>query len=218
MSVVNLTLTTMQAIVDHWRGEARDDFNHPFLAPIPPMLDAWAEDAKGLGDLQADSAEVKALRETSHVLDAEHDQLLGDIHAYLSGLSGLHADGDTVLALRDALMPGGRRMKLSSFQDQGVAVKAAQANLTDATRAQLERYSLPGADLLAAVERWIAVGIELQGVDAQRKSLEGQRSVLRQELRVRWLRLYKALEQGAAMSDLTEAARARLFSTVNNAS
>lgn len=217
MSLMKITLPSMIAIVDNWRTTARGDFDRPFLTAILPVVDAWAEDAAGVDDLQANQTEAKALRARARALDVEHDQLLGDIYAYLTGLSGLHPDGAAVLAVRDALMPDGLRMKTRSYQQQGVAVKTAQKRLTDEVRAALTRFSAPDANLLGSVERWIAVGVELQGVDAERSNTAGESTQLRRDLRTRWLRMYKAIEQGAEWSDLDEATRSRLFSTVRDA-
>lgn len=218
MSLLKIDISDMRAIAEHWRTTARPDFAHPFLAGIPPMLDAWAEDAKGLSELKADTAEVKALRTKARALDAEHDDRLAAIHTYLTGLAALHANEAAVLAVRDTLLPEGRRMQQRSYQAQGVAVAEAKAKLDDGLRAQLADLNAPTVDLEAAVDAWIAAGAELQRVDAERASIEGQRSKLRNDLRMRWLKMHRAMVQGAELSDLSEAARARLFSKVAEAS
>lgn len=95
MSLLQLNTDTMRAIAEGWRAN-RADLASPFLAFLPDMLDAWAEDAKGLdGDTR--DADLGRMRAQNRALDAVHDAGIEACYGYLTGLAAVHPDPALVL-------------------------------------------------------------------------------------------------------------------------
>lgn len=216
MSVQRLNIDTMRALAEGWRIDSRADLDNPFLAYLPPMLDAWVAEAKAL-DADERDATLKRMRAENRALDATHDGELEACYAYLTGLSAVHPQPDTVIAVRDTLMPDGRGMKTRSYQDQGVAAERARGRLTDDLKAQLRGFSPAGVDLVARFEAWIEAGLTLQRADRARAGIENQSPELERTLRRRWFTMLKAIRHGAELASLDDAAHARLFGKLQEA-
>lgn len=216
MHLQKLTIDTMRALAEGWRTDNRADLVSPYLAFLPGMLDAWAEDAKQLDGVDRDATAAR-MRTENTALDAVHDGELEACFAYLTGLAAVHPDADAVTTLRDTLMPGGRRMKTRSYQEQGIAAERARGLFTDAVKAQLQAYSPGEVDLVARMQAWIDAGIELRQKDTARAGVENQRSQVERDLRYRWLTMVKALRNGAEMAGLDMATEARLFGKLQEA-
>lgn len=216
MHLQKLTIGTMRALAEGWRTDNRAVLASPYLAFLPAMLDAWAEDAKQLDGANRDAA-VARMRDENTALDAVHDGEFEACYAYLTGLAAVHPDPVAVTALRDDLMPDGRRMKTRSYQEQGIAAENARGLLTDAVKAQLQAFSPEGVDLVARVQAWIDAGLELQRKDRVRAGLENEGSQRVRELRTRWLRMLRALRSGAELADLDASTEAQLFGKLDEA-
>lgn len=219
MALLDLDTPTMEALTLHWCTTARHVIARPMLANLVEPLEALGAQFIRLRQIRD---RLTALEYELTTADNTHDADLGRCWAYMTGIIRMYTEearGVPLLVARDTLMATGTAIKDLSFLDQGLAAERARADFTAALRTQLAALSLPGADLVATMDRWIDAGIALKQLDAERKALlAAQRALDEDALRRDWI---KAVQQMRTVSRFDEGldqdAQALLFARLSEA-
>lgn len=220
MALSDLRTPTMGSLTHHLTTTARPVLEgSPMLAALLPRLDALQAEFVTLAQTsQAHATAVAELRSQATSLDAQHDGGLDRCYSLLGALAPFFdaPQAAALIELRDRLMPGGLSMKQRSYQDEGAAAASAKAAFSDADKDLLRAVSPQGVDLVAAMDAWIAAGLELRDVDAARATRsdapkDGPAVV---EMRRRWMKAVGALRAVSEMVELDADGRATVFAKI----
>lgn len=169
----------MVTVVGAWVSPKRDRpliEQWPKLAPFLPDLDDLHDALLSAGN-RAPTVTPEALVEVRakiKELDRRHDSVVRGIDDILAGLIHLAPKESTKLvleALRETLLPEGRRVVSWSMRRQGGAAERAQSRLTAEQKKALRELKIPGGTLLGFFRERVSLARRIVELDDERLAL-----------------------------------------------
>ncbi len=221
MAFKNLSNEEMAAVSEAWVTPSNPAYEAirgvERLAGLAPV--ARARHAALLSVLVAaeEDQDKAANIQRAAALDTEHDRLATAIYGYLSTVAKMNANGGSLIALRDQLMPDGvGKVVQATYRGQAGFVASLRKRLDEAARAQLAALPLPDGTLLDKVEAWIAAGEALGALEEGRARAAAERirndSTQVLEARNGWVGMANAMVAVAALSPLDRRLEDLIFS------
>lgn len=185
MALRDLSIETMVTVVGAWVAEKRDRSviaKYPKLAPFLPDLDALHDTLLSAGQRVPTTApeELAAVRAEIKALDERHDAVVRGVDLVMAGLAQLAvkpATRATLEALRDKLLPEGRRVVMWSLRRQGGAAERALSRLSPAEKKALRELKIPGGTLLGFFNERVTLARKLVDLDQRRLALLSEQVV-----------------------------------------
>ncbi len=226
MAFKNLSNEEMTAVSEAW--VTPNNAAHKAMQPIDrlvgllPVVRARHFALSSVLAAQREDDDKAANVQRATELDTEHDTLATAVYGYLSAVARMNPDGESLIALRDKLMPDGvGKVVHATYRGQAGFVANLRARLDDATRAQLEALVLPDGTLLDKVEAWMAAGESLGALEEERSRAEAERirndSTQVIEARNAWVGMANALVAVAALGPLDREQEDLIFSPLRDA-
>ena len=177
------------------------------LAPLMPHLD---QAYNGLL-VALDEGQVQSLAELTNALDEvdlQHDNLARTAYFMLEAnihLSRAHHNDDTAFALerlQALLFPKGLDVVKASYREEAGQAQKVSSRLTEENKTVLSSIPMYGGTLLDIVDGWLAAGVRLGELEAQRNAVNKpgrKRAVAR--ARSQWIHAIRTMRNVVELID-----------------
>ncbi len=216
MAVKRLTTEEMVQASGPWVTEGTDARNAilavPVLAGLLPKVEAGHEALLAAQPGQ-DSPRLAALQAEEQAIDLEHDTLIRGVHMLLTALSLLSGSAEaaeTLLRLRDFLLPQGLEVTQATYRAEAGAAELLKTRLAGDASIKKQLKEIPvqsqKQSLWTFVEGWMARAKKLGELEYERAQIasptgpsDGAKLVA---ARNQWIRAVNALVANGELAEL----------------